>query len=191
MLSRRSNYPSRGFSANAADSSRGGARTRAMSRSPSTWLRRCGGGRRVLVAEREANDERILQGVVAADTRVGPREDGPAGRGVVVEDLRQSGDAAIVHVRSCDCDVAQGRGHEAAHIERIARDFDHAGVWLWISALAVEVVEARVAKWRIKEWLARVVDVVAQIEADVTVKALELGTRKTKARPPGSASPRK
>jgi len=162
-----------------------------MSRSPSTWLRRCGGGRRVLVAEREANDERILQGVVAADTRVGPREDGPAGRGVVVEDLRQSGDAAIVHVRSCDCDVAQGRGLEAAHIERIARDFDHAGVWLWISALAVEVVEARVAKWRIKEWYVRVVDVVARIEADVTVKALELGTRKTKARPPGSASPRK
>jgi hypothetical protein len=138
----------------------------------------------LLLGELEAADEAAFKWVVAADARVGAVGDRAAAGGVVVEDLVQGGDAAVVHVGGGDGDVAEGGDAEAAHVGGDAGELVEAGVAGRVGALAVEVVEAGVVVDAAAGGLAGVGDAVLEVEAGVAMEALELLA-------PKSAAPRR
>ena len=82
--------------------------------------------------------------------------------------------AAVVEVRRRQRDVAQGRRAEAAHVARIVRDLDQAGVGRGICADPVDVVEPGVEELDLAAVRHRSVVVRRrEVEAAVTLPAAE------------------
>ena len=82
-------------------------------------------------------------------------------------------DAAIVHVRRGDRDVAQGGRLELADVLLLVAEFVKAQVRRRVGKLPRQIVEAGIVKLDFGEALVQVIDRTGQVEAAVAVKTLQ------------------
>ena len=133
-------------------------------------------GRAVVLREREPDDEDALERIQFADARVRPLGDGAATLAVVIQHGVERRDAAVVHVRRRQRDVAQALRSEQALVERIERELVDPLVAGRVTAVAADVVQA-VVEERVGDRSRRAVRIAVgdrEVDAAVAVEALEL-----------------
>jgi hypothetical protein len=126
-----------------------------------------------LLGHLEAVQERALVGIVSSVAGVWAAFDQASTTRVVIEDLFESRDRPIVHVRRRHGDIPQARWLEATLIERVACHLVHTLVAGWVAPVPVEVVEAVIHEELLIENLSGVVGRLRKKETAVAVKALE------------------
>src|SRR5580692_7023225 len=65
---------------------------------------------------------------------------------VMIEDVQQAGQAAVVHVRGRQCDVAQRRDAKPAHIFGPMSNLDQTSILQRVAAASVEIVKTRIGE---------------------------------------------